>query len=110
VIAKKTAELPGYSDIFRQNAANCGLLLVEFGEPDHAVVVESGSGASVSIDLAQQTVSLQDRTMRFEINPATKSALLEGLDLIGTTLRIVDRIAAYERNSRAFVPPASINR
>jgi len=35
VIARRDPDSPGYSDIFRQNSANCGLLLIELLAADH---------------------------------------------------------------------------
>jgi 3-isopropylmalate/(R)-2-methylmalate dehydratase small subunit len=96
VIARRDPDSPGYSDIFRQNAANCGLLLVEIEPEPWARLEEQGSGARVVIDLEAQTVAWSGGETRFEIAPATRSALLQGLDLIGTTLAHSDRIAAYE--------------
>jgi 3-isopropylmalate/(R)-2-methylmalate dehydratase small subunit len=104
VVARRTPTSPGYSDIFRQNAANCGLLLVELDEAAHEALVRAGNGATATIDLAAQTVTLGDGVYRFEINEVTKQALLAGLDLIGTTLRYDEDIAAYERTHDAFAP------
>lgn len=104
VIARMTATSPGYSDIFRQNAANCGLLLVELGEEDHAKLMAAGSGAEVSVDLPQQTILIGDQRIVFAINEVTKQSLVEGLDLIGTTLRHADEITAFEAKSKTFVP------
>ncbi|MBL8060904.1 MAG: 3-isopropylmalate dehydratase small subunit [Chthonomonas sp.] len=104
VVANKTAESPGFSDIFRSNAGNCGLALIELGEDDHSKLVAQGSGAIASIDLPKQTVSWPGGNASFEIAPATKSQLIEGLDLIGITLRHKDEIDAFERASKAYVP------
>lgn len=104
VIARKTPISPGYSDIFRQNAANCGLLLVELNEQDHALLVQAGSGSEVTIDLPNQTVNLGQTVATFEINEVTKSALVQGLDLIGTTLIYDDAIRQYEESSKSYVP------
>jgi 3-isopropylmalate/(R)-2-methylmalate dehydratase small subunit len=104
VIAQKTDTSPGYSDIFRQNAANCGMLLIELVDPAHETLVRAGSGAEVSIDLPNQSVSYKGETFTFDINPASKNAIVKGLDLIGTTLEESDAIAAYERQSHTFVP------
>lgn len=104
VIAKQTPTSPGYSDIFRQNSANCGMLLIELPEEHHAKLVAAGSGAEATIDLPNQTVTLADTPMPFSINPATKHALVEGLDLIGTTLMHEQEIAAYEARSENYVP------
>ena len=103
VIAKKSEKTPGYSDIFRQNAANCGLLLVELFENDHAVLVQARSGSEATVDLPNQTVSIDGQSLEFQINEVTKQALIEGLDLIGTTLQHADKITAYEAKHDAFV-------
>lgn len=104
VIAKKTTETPGYSDIFRQNAANCGLLLIELEEADHAKLVAAGTAAEVAVDLPAQTVEVNGEVLRFEINPTVKDALVKGLDLIGTTLELERAIMRFETESPAFVP------
>ncbi|MEQ1822589.1 MAG: 3-isopropylmalate dehydratase small subunit [Fimbriimonadaceae bacterium] len=106
VIAKATKETPGYSDIFRQNAANCGLLLIELAHDAHEMIVNAGSGATVKIDLPNQTVTIGDSSFSFHINPATKDALVQGLDLIGTTLTYSAEIADFEAKSQTFVPVA----
>lgn len=105
VIARREAESPAYSDIFRQNAANCGLLLVELPEDDHRAISQVGSGAEATIDLANQTVALSGRAFSFDIDPATKESLLKGLDLIGTTLMMESDISKYENERGPFVPP-----
>ena len=104
VIAHKTDSLPGYSDIFRQNAANCGMLLIELVDPAHETLVQAGSGAQISIDLPNQTVTYKGDTFMFDVNPTNKDALVKGLDLIGTTLQYEEQISAYERQSHAYVP------
>jgi len=96
VVARKTETSEGYSDIFRQNAANCGLLLIELPPCAHQELVEAGSGAEATIDLPAQTILQGYATLPFEINAVTKEALIEGRDLIGTTLKFSDDIAAYE--------------
>lgn len=104
VVAYRTETSPGYSDIFRQNSANCGLLLVELDEASHAVLVAAGSGATATIDLAAQSISVGDQVLSFDINPVSKQALLDGLDLVGTTLQHADAISAFEKSDRSFVP------
>lgn len=104
VVARKTDTSPGYSDIFRQNAANCGLLLVELNEADHAEVAARGSGAEIEIDLPNQKVRQSGNEYCFEISPVSKEAIMLGLDLIGTTLIYEDAISSYERTQLAYVP------
>ena len=106
VIARKSAELPGYSDIFRQNSANCGLLLIELPAYTHEALVQAGSGATVTIDLPNQTIELDGNKLTFDIAAPLKEAMIEGLDLIGTTLRLEDAIAMHEADSNVFIPKA----
>lgn len=108
VIAKRTHSSAAYSDIFRGNAANCGLLLIELDEEPHATLADAGSGHEATIDLPNQTITFDGRTLEFEINQGLKAALVEGLDLIGTTLRHVAAIEAYESRSETFVPPKEV--
>lgn len=104
VISRKTPDSPGYSDIFRQNSANCGLLLIELPDEAHAKIVAAGSGAEVDLDLPGQTVTLNGEAFPFEINATTKDALVKGLDLIGTTLEYQPQIADYENRMTTYVP------
>ena len=104
IIARREGESPGYSDIFRSNAANCGLLLIELDGPAQASLVESGSGTTITIDLPNQTVSQGSNVYSFEINATMKDALIRGLDLIGTTLEYADAIQKYESTSTAYTP------
>lgn len=110
VIAKRTASTPGFSDIFRQNAENCGLLLIEVSEAHHDLLVAQGTGATIHIDLAAQTILVDGTTLVFEIEPVTKRALMEGHDLIGRTLTAQGDIAAYERRMPDYVSPGAPRR
>jgi 3-isopropylmalate/(R)-2-methylmalate dehydratase small subunit len=107
VIARRDAESPGYSDIFRSNAANCGLLLVELDPTAHAKLVALGSGAEATVDLEAMEVRANGETYPFDIDPGTRDALLKGLDLIGTTLQFLPEIDRYEQQRMAFVPSSS---
>ncbi|MBS1705650.1 MAG: 3-isopropylmalate dehydratase small subunit [Armatimonadetes bacterium] len=104
VIARKGEETPGYSDIFRQNAANCGLLLIELESQPHTSIANKGSGAEITIDLPNQTISSGGVEFRFEILAATKDQIIKGLDLVGTTLQYEDAITEFERKHQAYVP------
>lgn len=106
VIAKRTAEDGGFSDIFRSNSANCGLLLVELPVAEHAKLVNAGSGAEVTVDLPTQQVTVQGEAIAFDISPATKRQLESGLDLIGTTLSHEGAISEFEAKWDSFAPQA----
>jgi 3-isopropylmalate/(R)-2-methylmalate dehydratase small subunit len=103
VIGRLEQETAGFSDIFRGNAANCGLLLIELSPIDHIILTQSGSGMEVEIDLPAQTLSVEDQVLTFEMNGAAKLALIEGLDLIGTTLRFENEIQEFEKNHEVFI-------
>lgn len=104
VISLATSDSPGYSDIFRQNSANCGLLLIELNAADHAAFVAADSGAEVTINVPEETVVVNGHTMQFKLNPATKDQIIKGLDLIGSTLEFAGAIDEYESKSANFVP------
>ena len=105
VISRKGETSPGFSDIFRGNSANCGLLLIELEPADHAILAEMPTGSTITVDLPNQTVTCADHSFSFQINEATKLALIEGLDLIGTTLKLGSDIDVFESKSTAYTPP-----
>jgi 3-isopropylmalate/(R)-2-methylmalate dehydratase small subunit len=105
VIARKTEQSPGFSDIFRQNAAANGLLLIELPDAEHRKIASLGSGAEITIDLPSQTITVNGESLSFSIDPPTKRALMEGLDLIGSTLQYEEAIARYEAERGPWVPP-----
>lgn len=105
VVARKTPISEGFSDIFRQNAANCGLLLAEVSDSDHQKLASLGSGAEVVVDLVAQKILFNGGEAPFEIGAVTRENLLKGLDLIGTTLSMDEQISGYEAKMTAYVPP-----
>lgn len=108
IISKTTDSSPGYSDIFRQNAANCGLLLIELKEDQQTEFVKAGTGAVVTVNLPEQTVTVGSHTFSFDINPANKNQILKGLDMIGTSLEFKDAISEYESKAGTYVPLANV--
>ena len=99
---------PSFADIFRNNCYQNGLLPVAL--PD-AIVRQlldratSQAGYKVSIDLENQTVADERDTLAsFDIDPAVKHRLLNGLDDIGLTLQHADDIASFEQRRPGFLP------
>jgi len=105
VVARRESASPGFSDIFRQNASNCGLLLIELDPESHDQVAQAGTGAAFSLNVENQTLDVGSHTISFELSPAAKRQVMEGLDLIGKTLELASAIDDYEKRSTAFVPP-----
>lgn len=109
VVAKLTDDNLGYSDIFRSNAANCGLCLIELPESDHSQLVAAGSGADATIDLESKQIRLGSGVLPFEMKEATRQQLLLGLDLIGTTLQHEAKVSAFEKNWDSFSPRSGVS-
>ena len=93
---------PSYGDIFFNNCFQNGVLPVVL---DQAIVeslaaeVEASQGAGkVSVDLARQVVTAPSgKTYGFQIEPRRQSAMLEGLDEIGTTLLDAAAIRDFQK-------------
>ena len=99
---------PSFGDIFRNNCHQNGLLPVLLPESIvHQLLdrAEREAGYQLTVDLEQQTVSdARDTLASFDIDPAVKHRLLNGLDDIGQTLQHVDDIGAFEARRPEFLP------
>ena len=92
---------PSFADIFYSNCFKNGLLPVRLPEEtarqimDHAL---AHPGGRLSVDLESQRIWTDDEeiSVTFDIDPARRHALLNGLDDIGLTLQFEDKIGAYE--------------
>ncbi len=99
---------PSFADIFRNNCHQNGLLPVAL--PDSIVRqlldrAASQPGYRLSIDLENQTVADERDTLAsFDIDPAVKHRLLNGLDDIGLTLQHADAIESFEQRRSTFLP------
>lgn len=97
-----------FADIFFSNAFKNGLLLIQLDNDeidslfDEAVKNE---GYALQVDLQQQLITTPDnRQIKFEVNPASRERLLEGLDDIGITLQYSEQIKAYEASQAEKTP------
>ena len=99
---------PSFGDIFRNNCYQNGMLPVQLSDEQVREIMERAKakeGAQVTVDLARQTVTLDDGySASFEIDPFRKHSLLEGLDDIGLTLQHEKDIAAFESKRPAWLP------
>lgn len=100
---------PSFSDIFRNNALQNGLLPVVLDEAAVRAIaaqMEAAPGnARVTVDLEREVVVAPDGgSYPFAIDPARREALLAGLDDIGMTLRAGAAIAAWQRADRTARP------
>ncbi|EKD41778.1 MAG: isopropylmalate isomerase small subunit [uncultured bacterium] len=100
VIAPKRENSPAFADIFKNNSTKNGLLLVELSETevaDMAATLTKNPKALLSIDLANQNISLEGKVFHFAFDSAVKQKFLEGLDDIGTSEKYADAIAQFEK-------------
>ena len=105
----KAVIAPSFADIFRNNCAKIGLLLVQL-RPDEVEILmqraEEKPETKVIVDLESQSVGIagEEWTMHFDIDPFVKHMLINGLDDISLTLQSADAISAFERKRPSFLP------
>lgn len=91
-----------FAGIFYDNCQRNGVLLVQLSENDHRAVANTASdpmAAEIVIDLESQKIWLDDaRSISFKIDTLRKRALLLGLDAIGSTLQMTNKIKSFERS------------
>ncbi len=95
--------IPAFAEIFRGNSVRNGLLCIELEATtvdELFTVVNSSEGVQAAVDLAAQTIRLPadagGKVYKFEIEPAIKQTLLQGLDDIATTLTYEAEIDEFE--------------
>ena len=86
-----------FADIFRQNALKNSLLPIVVPREIHAELFALPPEATVTVDLAAQTLTLPDgRAIEFPVDSFAKHCLLNGVDELGYILQQEPAIAAYE--------------
>lgn len=93
-----------FGAIFADNAGNNGLLLISLEPEPLAGLMAASDGAEVTIDLEAQEVAAGGLMVPFAIEPALRRAIMLGLDRIGETLMLADRIRAFEAEYLAGAP------
>ena len=95
---------PSFADIFYNNCFKNGLLPVSISEgkvEDLFQQVRANLGYELIVDLETQTISDNSGLQySFETDPFRRECLLKGLDEIGLTLRMKDRIHEYEERRK----------
>ncbi|MFC3079418.1 3-isopropylmalate dehydratase small subunit [Phenylobacterium terrae] len=96
-----------FADIFYNNCFQNGLLPVVLKADEVQQLMDEARGGNhmVTVDLEAQTVvSPSGQTFRFDIDPARKHKMLNGLDAIGETLQKAADIDVFE-SKRALTQP-----
>ena len=99
---------PSYADIFYNNCFKNGVLLVALPDAEVNELFqrnEKNKRYQLTVDLESQTIRDElDLRLSFQIDAFRRECLLKGLDDIGLTLRLADRIAAYEESHHPSAP------
>ena len=99
---------PSFADIFYNNCAKNGVLLVALPEASVQQLfteIEENVGCELTVDLPNQKVqSPKGLEFSFEIDPFVKHQLLNGLDDIGWTLQYQSEIESFESNYQKQAP------
>jgi 3-isopropylmalate/(R)-2-methylmalate dehydratase small subunit len=96
---------PSFSDIFSSNAFKNGILTVVLPQAAIDRLMDIATTDPIHIDLDNQSVTtrFQDR-FTFDIDPFRKDCLLSGLDEVGLTMAMADKITKYETRAGAAWP------
>ncbi|WP_374089885.1 3-isopropylmalate dehydratase small subunit [Methylomicrobium lacus] len=97
---------PSFADIFYNNCFKNGLLPIALPAAEvDSLFQELVPGYRLTIDLAAQTITTPaGRVIRFDVDPARKYRLLNGLDDIALTLQNADKIRDYEAKRAKRAP------
>ncbi len=102
-VTRGGGRVPGFADIFANNAVKNGLLTVQLAEAEVQAIFDMIArfpGLQISVDLEEQRVVLhmdEEESFHFDLDPATKAHLIKGLDDIAITLAHEAAITHYER-------------
>jgi len=99
---------PSFADIFFGNCYKNGMLPIVLKQEEIDVLMAdaaSDNARVLTIDLPnQKVIRANGESFSFEINPTSKTQLLEGLDEIGQTLQRNAEIASFEQRQHASQP------
>lgn len=99
---------PSFADIFYNNCFKIGLLpiVLEASVVDGLIKnAQTVNGYQLKVNLEAQTVTTpSNEVYSFEVDPFRKHCLLNGLDEIGLTLQLADKIKAFEINRQNEQP------
>ncbi len=97
---------PSFADIFFNNCFKNGLLPIVLPENRVTQLRDAAlarRGYEIGVDLESQTIQAGPAlSFGFEIDPFRKKCLLQGIDDVGLTLQLEDRIREYESRRPSF--------
>jgi 3-isopropylmalate/(R)-2-methylmalate dehydratase small subunit len=90
---------PTFADIFYNNSFKNGLLPIKLSESEVEQLFRRAANAPYRLTVDLVNCRIEDEqglSLAFEIDAFRRQCLLEGLDDIGLTLQLEDKIAAFE--------------
>ena len=94
-----------YADIFYNNCFNNGILPIKISEDIVQELSEySKRKEEIEINLENQEIIYGNKSFKFDLDPAKKIRLLEGLDDIGMSLEKAPSIDQYEKKIKDIKP------
>jgi 3-isopropylmalate dehydratase len=91
---------PSFADIFFNNTFKNGMLPVAIPDEQtlQKIAKEAEAGREIEVDLVNQVVNDQDgiELAKFDVDEFRKHCLVSGLDDIGLTMQMEDKIQAFE--------------
>lgn len=88
-----------YGEIFYSNAMNNQLLpvILPVDQIEKLLsAISDGSRATVRIDLANLRIDWPGGTARFELSERHRQMFIQGLDMIGASVQMLDQVRAFE--------------
>jgi 3-isopropylmalate/(R)-2-methylmalate dehydratase small subunit len=99
---------PSFADIFFGNCFKNGMLPIVLPQEQIDLLMADAQGDNtrvITIDLpAQKVIRANGESFSFDINPTSKTQLVEGLDEIGQTLQRAGEIAGFEQRQHQSQP------
>ena len=94
-----------FADIFYNNCFNNGILPIIIDEKSIQELSEySKRKEEIEVDLTEQIILYGNKKLTFDIEPAKKKRLLEGLDNIGLSLKKIPNIEKFEQSMKKIKP------
>ena len=94
-----------FADIFYNNCFNNGILpIIIDGKSIQELSEYSKRKEEIEVDLTEQIILYGNKKLTFDIEPAKKKRLLEGLDNIGLSLKKIPNIEKFEQSMKKIKP------
>jgi 3-isopropylmalate/(R)-2-methylmalate dehydratase small subunit len=100
---------PSFADIFHNNCLKNGILPIVLPSDQVDLLLHEAASANdptFTVDLEARSIHrpIGNEPIRFDLDPAHRDQLLQGLDEIGQTLQLAARIDRFEREQKAGFP------